>query len=94
MKSQRPVIWGGIPKLSMKWAAIVIPFILSCLMSGIISLINMLRNLGWYDGFLTFWLENWMISWVIAFPVVLVLLPWVRRIASIFVDMRQMFPPK
>ena len=54
----------------------------------------MLRNLGWHEGFMSFWFENWMISWAIAFPVVLVLLPWVRRLASIFVDMRQIMPPK
>ncbi len=89
-----PMIFGNVPKLSVKWAAVVIPFFLSCLMSGIISFINMLRNVGWYDGFLAFWFENWMLSWLIAFPVVLVLLPWVRRLASIFVDMRQIMPPK
>lgn len=88
------MIIGNIPKLPVKWATIVIPFILSCLMSGIISFINMLRNLGWYDGFLIFWFENWMISWLIAFPFVLVLLPLVRRLASVFVDMRQIMPPK
>lgn len=94
MSRNRPMIFGDIPKLPVKWATVVIPFFLSCLMSGIISFINMLRNLGWHDGFMAFWFENWLVSWAIAFPVVLVLLPWVRRLASVFVDMRQIMPPK
>lgn len=94
MSSKRPMMFGNTPKLPLKWANVVIPFFLSCLMSGIISFINMLRNLGWYDGFMAFWFESWMISWVIAFPVVLVLLPWVRKFASKFVDMRQIMPPE
>ena len=76
----------NIPKLSAKWANIFVPFILSCLMSGIISLINLLRNIGWYEGFIDLWLKNWMISWSMAFPIVLLLLPWVRRFVGIFVD--------
>ncbi len=61
---QRAMIFGNVPKLPMKWATVVMPFFLSCLMSGIISLINMIRNLGWIEGFFTLWLHNWMISGV------------------------------
>lgn len=86
MQPKRSMIIGSIPKLSAKWATIVMPFILSCLMSGIISLINMLRNLGWIDGFITLWFHNWMISWVFAFPIVLILLPMVHKLTSKLVD--------
>lgn len=86
MQPKRSMIIGSIPKLSAKWATIVMPFILSCLMSGIISLINMLRNLGWIDGFITLWFHNWMICWVFAFPIVLILLPMVRKLTSKLVD--------
>ena len=72
---QRPTIIGNIPKLPAKWALVIVPFILSCLMSGIISMINMLRNLGWIEGFMALWFHNWMISWAIAFPIVVTLLP-------------------
>ena len=69
----------------------IVEFILSCLMSGIISFINMLRNLGWIDGFISLWFHNWMISWAIAFPIVVTLLPFVRKFAGLLVDMR---PPQ
>jgi hypothetical protein len=91
---QRPVISGNIPKLPAKWALIIIPFILSCLMSGIISFINMLRTLGWIEGFISLWLHNWMISWAFAFPIVLLLLPFVRKLTGLLVDMSGSQLPK
>lgn len=94
MQPERPMIIGNIPKLPAKWANIIVPFILSCLMSGIISFINMLRNLGWIDGFITLWLHNWMISWAFAFPIVLVLLPLVRKVTAKLVDLSVLNPPK
>lgn len=94
MSQQRPKIFGNIPKLPACWAMIMIPFILSCLMSGIISCINMLRNLGWFEDFLTVWFHNWMLSWAIAFPIVLTLLPFVRKFTGLLVDMQGLQPPQ
>ncbi len=50
-----PYIFGTVPKLSAKYAAVVIPFILSFLMSGLISLINIIHNIGFVDHFATVW---------------------------------------
>ena len=94
MPAERPMIIGNIPKLPAKWATIVMPFILSGLMSGIISFINMLRNLGWIDGFMNLWFHNWMISWAFAFPIVLTLLPFVRKLTGKLVDLSAAHPPK
>ena len=94
MQPDRPMIIGNIPKLPAKWATVVMPFMLSCLMSGIISFINMLRNLGWIDGFISLWLHNWMISWAFAFPIVLTLLPFVRKLTSKLVDIPPPNAPK
>ena len=94
MQPDRPMIIGNIPKLPAKWATVVMPFMLSCLMSGIISFINMLRNLGWIDGFISLWFHNWMISWAFAFPIVLTLLPFVRKLTSKLVDIPPPNEPK
>ena len=94
MQPDRPMIIGNIPKLPAKWATVVMPFMLSCLMSGIISFINMLRNLGWIDGFINLWLHNWMISWAFAFPIVLAILPLVRKVTGKLVDMPAQNAPK
>jgi hypothetical protein len=36
----------------------------------------------------------WMMSWVVAYPVVLIVLPIVRRLTGVFVDMSHLNPPK
>ena len=85
---QRAMIFGNVPKLPMKWATVVMPFFLSCLMSGMVSLINLMLNVGLIEHFLTKWLSAWLISWVVAYPVVLIVLPLVRKLTGILVDMR------
>lgn len=58
-------------KLPAKYAAWIMPLLLS----------------GLIDGFATKWLSTWLFSWLIAYPVVLVFLPLVRRLTSLIVEM-------
>lgn len=91
MAKQRAMILGNIPKFPAKAAAWIMPFFLSCLMSGIVSLINMLKNVGWGEHFVSMWFSAWMLSWAVAFPVVLLVLPLVRKLTVLLVDMN---PPQ
>ena len=86
MMSNSPYIFGSVPKLPAKYAAVLIPFILSFLMSGLISLINIIHNIGFVEHFAAVWISAWIFSWCIAFPAVLILLPIVRRITARLVD--------
>lgn len=86
--TSRPTIVAGIPKLPARSAAIVIPFLLSLLMSVVVSAISTLRSAGWTPDVLHLWLGAWMLSWAVAFPLVVVLLPTVRRLAGLVVDLR------
>lgn len=63
-------------------APIAFGFVLSCLMSLLVSGIATLRNIGATDGFLGFWMAAWLPSWAIGFPVVLVVAPIARRIVN------------
>ncbi|HBO71328.1 MAG TPA: DUF2798 domain-containing protein [Acinetobacter sp.] len=74
-------------KLPAKYAAWIIPLILSGLMSATLSFLNLLMNIGLIDGFTIKWLSTWLFSWLIAYPVVLIFLPLVRRLTSLIVDM-------
>ena len=78
----------------MKYAAVVIPLLLSGVMSGMISMVNLWKNVGWFDGFFAKWLGVWLFSWLIAFPTVLVFLPLVRRLTGTIVDMSPPNSPK
>lgn len=75
----------GIPKLPARYAGIVMPFILSVLMTCVVSIISTLRGVGWGPQFMTVWPSAWALSWVVAFPVLLVVLPIVRRLTALVV---------
>lgn len=87
MTASTPKIIGNIPKLPTKYAVFIMPSFLSYLMSGMVSMINMLINIGYVDGFWLKWFSAWIISWAVAYPVVLFVLPLVRRLTAQFVDM-------
>ncbi len=74
-------------KLPAKYAAWIMPLLLSGLMSATLSLMNLLMNVGLIYGFTAKWLSTWLFSWLIAYPVVLMFLPVVRRLTSFIVEM-------
>lgn len=75
-----------IKKLHKRHNAIVVPLLLSLLMTCVISAISVVRTLGLTPLALQAWPSTWLISWVVAFPVLLVMLPLVRRLASLVVE--------
>lgn len=75
-----------VPKFHVKHLNWLMPLILSGIMSGAISCFNMLLNKGWSDQFISLWLHAWSMSWLMAFPLILVMLPLVRRTLMKFVD--------
>ncbi|NHC04419.1 DUF2798 domain-containing protein [Acinetobacter sp. 187] len=70
----------------------LMPLILSGIMSGAISLFNMLMNKGLIEGILGIWLRAWGMSWLVAFPLIMIVLPLVRNFLMKFVDVPQ--PPQ
>jgi hypothetical protein len=72
----------GLRKLPARYAGIVMPFFLSLLMTCIVSMISTLKGVGWGDAFFKVWPSAWGISWLVAFPVLLLVLPLVRRLTA------------
>jgi hypothetical protein len=73
-------------KLPARYGAIVMPLVLSVVMSCIVSLIATLRAAG-FDGFaFGGWLQAWGLSWLVAFPTLLLVLPFVRRLVGLLVE--------
>jgi hypothetical protein len=65
-----------------RFAPIVFGFVLSALMSFVVSGIATFRNAGLVDGFFSLWIGAWLPSWLIAFPIVLVVAPVARRVVG------------
>lgn len=64
----------------------VFGFVLSGLMSFVVSGIATLRLTGLAQDFPGLWLGAWLTAWVFAFPVVLFVAPVARRIVSRMMD--------
>lgn len=70
-----------------RFAPVLFGFVLSALMSFIVSGIAIFRNAGLVDEFLSLWINAWLPSWLIAFPTVLVVAPLARRLLGMLVKM-------
>lgn len=77
-----PVSQKGQNVIPVRYAPIVFGFILSGLMSSMVSAIATFRAVGLTDGVAGLWLGNWLSSWAVAFPAVLVVAPMTRRLVA------------
>jgi hypothetical protein len=68
-----------------RYAPFLFGFVLSGLMSLIVSGVATVRNAGFGDDFLGMWINAWLLSWLVAFPVVLVVAPVTRRLVAMMV---------
>lgn len=73
-------------RLPARSAALVMPLILSVLMTFIVSAISTLRSIGVSPAFAQTWLGAWGVSWIVAYPALLLVLPLVRRIVGWLVE--------
>lgn len=70
-------------RLPAKWAPVMTAFFLSVFMCGVVSLVATVKALGVSPQLVAAWMEGWAVSWLLAFPVVLIVMPLVRRIVSV-----------
>ncbi|NUF83543.1 DUF2798 domain-containing protein [Acinetobacter seifertii] len=73
-------------KLPNRYTSIVLPFLLSIIMTFVVSMISTLRSLGLEEFSIYVWMSAWIISWLIAFPTLLLVLPVVRKITTLLVE--------
>ncbi|WP_374309764.1 DUF2798 domain-containing protein [Dongia sp.] len=73
-------------KLPARAQVVVMPMILSLLMSGVVSSISTLKAIGWAEVTLPRLLQAWGVSYLIAFPAALLVMPVVRRIVALLVE--------
>lgn len=69
-------------KFPARYSPIMLAFFTSMLMSLIMSGVITLLNLGWVDDFLWRWLIAWLSAFVVAFPAILLVMPIARRIVA------------
>lgn len=73
-------------RLPARAAGVLMPLILSLMMTFIVSAIATLRSVGLSHDVHWLWLSAWGMSWLVAFPTLLLVLPMVRRIVAALVE--------
>lgn len=68
-----------------KYSQLLFTFLMALFMSGVMSLVITLYNIGLVDGIAAIWLEAWLFAFVVAFPVINLVLPIVRRLVTLLV---------
>jgi uncharacterized membrane protein YhdT len=69
-------------RISARFAPILFGAILSSIMVGIVSAFVLATTQGIHPGFPAQWFRSCMATWPVAFPTVLVVAPWVRRVVG------------
>lgn len=72
--------------LTDKAAEVIMPLLLSTLMTLVVSLVTTFTALGLAGFTLSGWLQAWGMSWLIAYPTLLLVLPLVRRLTILIIS--------
>jgi len=71
--------------IAEKYQSLVFSFFMALLMSGIMSFVISLFNLGFIENIFFIWLKAWTFAFIIAFPVILIVSPVVRALVAFFI---------
>ena len=69
-------------RIPVRFAPILFGALLSAIMVAIVSAFVLATTQGIHPGMPAQWLRSCMTTWPVAFPTVLVVAPWVRRIVA------------
>jgi Protein of unknown function (DUF2798) len=74
--------------IQQKYTSQVFSFFMALLMSGIMSFVISVFNMGVVDGIFFIWLKAWLLAFVIAFPTIILVTPLVRKLVSMVIYSR------
>jgi len=69
--------------ISRKYQQIVFSFAMALLMSGIMSFVISIFNVGMVANIVTIWLQAWGFAFVVAFPTIIIVSPVVHKLVSL-----------
>lgn len=69
----------------VKYASYVFSFFMSLLMSGIMSFVISVFNIGLVEDIVAIWLKAWMFAFAVALPTIIAVTPLVRKLVALTV---------
>lgn len=71
--------------INQKYHGIVFAFFMAFLMSCLMSLVITLFNVGLVNNIFSLWIKAWGFAFIIAFPAVILVTPVVRKLVNLVV---------
>jgi len=68
--------------ISAKYQKIVFSLIMALFMSGIMSFVISVFNVGLIENIFTIWIKAWSFAFIVAFPTIMLISPIVQKIVS------------
>ena len=78
-----------IHMIPLKFAPMIFSFLLSVMMSCVVSGVSTYSAIGMSKVFFDSWMSSWLKSWVVAFPTILFIAPLTKKLVQ-----RLTSPPK
>ena len=69
--------------ISRKYQKTVFSFFMALLMSGIMSFVISVFNVGMVANIMTIWLQAWSFAFVVAFPTIIIVSPLVHKLVAL-----------
>ena len=69
--------------ISRKYHKVVFSFFMSLLMSGIMSFVISVFNVGLVSNIVSIWLKAWGFAFIVAFPTIILVSPIVHKLVSL-----------
>ena len=66
-----------------KYHRVVFSFFMALLMSGIMSFVISVFNVGLVSNIVTIWLKAWSFAFLVAFPTIIIVSPIVHRLVEL-----------
>ncbi len=68
--------------IDRKYQKIVFAFFMGLLMSGLMSLVISIFNIGLVPNIITIWLKAWLFAFSVAFPAIVLVSPLVQKLLA------------
>jgi hypothetical protein len=69
--------------ISRKHHKVVFSFFMALLMSGIMSFVISVFNVGMVTNIITIWLQAWGFAFIVAFPTIIIVSPVVHKLVAL-----------
>jgi hypothetical protein len=82
------IVPAAVKKLPARTMHFALPLALTFVMTFLVSGVATVRAIGFADDMWSRWIESWLATWVMAFPIMLFLMPVMRRLLLRIIDQK------